>query len=287
MISGGGAADGTVRVEHRTVGGRRHRWLERDGDGLPVVLVHGIPTSAELWRHVMALLEGPRSLAWEMPGFGRSWDVPVGTDISVAAQAGHLLAWLDDLAIARAVLVGHDLGGGVVQIAAAHRPACCAGLVLTNAIAYDSWPIPEVKVLRAAGPAVARLPRALLRAQLAVLAARGHDDRARAREALDVHWPAYDHPGGAATLVRQMRSLRTRDTEAVAPALRTLGVPAAVVWGAADPFQKLDPYGRRLARDLDAPLDVIEGGRHFVPEDHPDRIAAAIRSVLARAARTS
>jgi len=82
-----------------------------------------------------------------------------------------------------------------------------------------------------------------------------------------------------------MRSLRTQDTEAVAPALAGLGVPAAVVWGAADRFQKLDPYGRRLASDLDAPLDEIDGGKHFTPEDHPDVIAAAISSVLANAAR--
>jgi len=70
-----------------------------------------------------------------------------------------------------------------------------------------------------------------------------------------------------------MRSLRTQDTEAVTPAPAGLQVPAAVVWGTADRFQKLNPYGRRLAPDLDAPLDEIDGGKHVTPEDHPDRIA--------------
>lgn len=50
-----------------------------------------------------------------------------------------------------------------------------------------------------------------------------------------------------------------------APAL-----PARVVWGAADQFQKLH-YGERLARDLDAPLRRIDGGKHFTPEDHPHK----------------
>ena len=53
-------------------------------------------------------------------------------DISVKAQAGYLLDWLGALGIGRAVLAGHDLGGGVVQIAAFWRSELCAGLVLTN-----------------------------------------------------------------------------------------------------------------------------------------------------------
>ncbi len=56
-----------------------------------------------------------------------------------------------------AVLVGHDLGGGVVQIAALRHPAACAGLVLVNAVCYDSWPIPSVKAMRSAGALVERV----------------------------------------------------------------------------------------------------------------------------------
>jgi pimeloyl-ACP methyl ester carboxylesterase len=39
----------------------------------------------------------------------------------VKAQAGHLHRWLDELGIERTVLVGHNLGGGVCQIAAVDR----------------------------------------------------------------------------------------------------------------------------------------------------------------------
>lgn len=272
-------------AEHRReIAGLEHRWLERPGEGpVPAVLVHGIPTSPELWRHVIPLVAGPRLLAWEMQGYGRSWDVPGHVDISLAAQADRLLAWLAELGIERAVLVGHDLGGGVVQIAAVRDPARCAGLVVTNGVAYDSWPIPEVKAARAAGALIGRLPTAVLKLQLAVLQRQGHDDTAQAREALEVHWPGYDHPRGAATLIRQMRSLDPRDTQAVAGGLPGLGVPAALVWGSGDRFQKLDPYGRRLAEDLGATLDVVEGAKHFTPEDHPDRVARAIEDVVARA----
>jgi pimeloyl-ACP methyl ester carboxylesterase len=62
-------------------------------------------------------------------------------------------------------------------------------------------------------------------------------------------------------------------------ALPELGVPARLVWGAADPFQRID-YGERFARDLKAPLRRIENGRHFTPEDHPDIVAEEIGLLL-------
>ena len=55
-----------------------------------------------------------------------------------------------------------------------------------------------------------------------------------------------------------------------------------IVWGAADRFQKIR-YGERLARDLRATLDRVDGARHFVPEDHPERVANAINAVAATA----
>lgn len=58
-------------------------WIEH-GSGQPVVLVHGVPASAELWRHVMPLVRG-HSLALEMAGYGSSIPEGAGLDLSVAA----------------------------------------------------------------------------------------------------------------------------------------------------------------------------------------------------------
>jgi pimeloyl-ACP methyl ester carboxylesterase len=43
-------------------------------------------------------------------------------------------------------------------------------------------------------------------------------------------------------------------------------------------------YGYRLAYDLGATLDRIEGGKHFVPEEHPERVAVAVNGLLEQAA---
>lgn len=112
-------------------------WIEQ-GDGTPVVLLHGIPTSPELWRKVIPRLSGVRGLAWEMVGYGRSIPEGIGRDISVARQADYLAAWMRQLGFGKAVIVGHDLGGGVAEILAVRHPELCEGLFLTNAICYDS-----------------------------------------------------------------------------------------------------------------------------------------------------
>lgn len=261
-----------------SVDGIPMRWIE-EGEGPVVVFVHGIPTGPALWRQVLPLVPGARMLAWEMVGYARSIPHGEGRDISVARQAEYLLGWLEALGVERAVMVGHDLGGGVAQVAAVRAPERCAGLVLVNSICYDSWPVPSVKATRAAGGVVARLPSQAFRPVFAAFIRLGHDTAARARQSSDLHWAPYAAHGAAAAFVRQIRSLRTADTLSIADQLPALSMPARVVWGAADRFQKIS-FGERLAGDLAAPLVRLDGARHFVPEDHPDAVAKAVRDVV-------
>ena len=254
------------------------RWADQGAGKMPVVLIHGIPASPQLWRNVVPLLQ-TRSLAWEMVGYGGSWQEAARNDISVAAQAEFLSGWLATVGIQRAVLVGHDLGGGVAQIAAVRQPELCAGLVLTNAICYDSWPIPSVKALRSIGGLVGRTPPRAFRLLFSAFLRQGHDDAQVAADSIAAHWPYYDHEAGARAFVRQVRSLDVNDTLEISGRLSELKVPGRVVWGAADRFQKI-AYGQRLAHDLRIELDVIEGGKHFTPEDHPERLAAAVNAVV-------
>lgn len=262
-----------------TAGGIKMRWLEAGDGPIVVVFVHGIPTNPLLWRHVVPLVRNARCCAWEMVGYGDSTPAGEGRDISVGRQADYLLSWMDAVGLHSALLAGHDLGGGVVQIAAVRRPSACYGLFLTNAIGYDSWPIPSVKMMRATGGVVRHLPNALFRVIYRSFIHRGHDDAERAGEAVECHWPFYARHGGAAAFVRQVRSLDVRDTLAVADSLSKLGVPARVAWGVDDQFQKAE-YGERLARDLGARLTQIDGGKHFTPEDHPDVIARELNALV-------
>lgn len=269
---------GPAHRKFAEVDGMRISWLEQ-GEGTPVILLHGIPTSPELWRYVIPLLSEVRVLAWEMVGYGMSMGKGRGRDISVARQAEYLAAWMRQIGIEKAILVGHDLGGGVAQIAAVRHPGLCSGLFLTNAISYDSWPIPSVSAMKGSAGLMRKLPNSLFKILLMSLFYRGHDDPSEARAAYDVHADNYLAAGGAAALVGQVEQLDVNDTMAIVDRLPELRIPARVVWGEADQFQKIE-YGRRLSDDLKAPFRTIAGGKHFTPEDHPQIIAEEIMELV-------
>ena len=255
------------------------RW-EESGEGPPVVFVHGIPTSRRLWRRVIPKVNGARCLAWEMVGYGASIPEGEGRDISVACQAGYLADWMQEVGLGGGtVIVGHDLGGGVAQILAVRHPELVRGLVLMNSICYDNWPILPVKAIRATGAASAHLPDSIFRLVYTGVLLGLHDDLEVVRESAVEHLRYYEAAGGAAALVRQASSLNVRDTLKISARIPELDVPSRLVWGAADRFLEIG-YGYRLAYDLGAHIERIEGGKHFVPEDHPEQVAAAVNRVL-------
>lgn len=267
-----------MRSHSIVVRGLRMRW-EEAGDGFPVVLVHGFPTSPAVWRRVVPLVHDARCLAWEMVGYGESIPHGRGREIGVRQQSRYLAAWLDEMGIDRAILVGHDLGGGVVQNLAVRDPRRCAGLLLVQSIAYDSWPVPPLRALQSLRLAVGLLPDDAFKPLFAALIRRGHDDPETARTSMSLHWRPYAEHEPARAFARQLASLRTEDTLRIVDEVSRLRVPARVVWALADEFQKAN-IGDRLAWDLDAPVDEVTGAKHFIPEDHPDRVARAIEELL-------
>lgn len=268
-----------VTCRTATIDGIEMRW-EEHRTGTPVVLVHGIPTSPALWRHVLPRLEGCRCLAWEMVGYGASIPQGAERDISIAAQAANLARWMAHLGLEPAILAGHDLGGGVVQIAAVRDRARCRGLFLTNVVSYDSWPIPSVAATAATGAVARHMPTPVIREFLRLFFKRGHVTAEQAEEAFTTHWPHYEAHDAAAAFVRQVQALDNGDTRAIEDDLPALDRPARIVWGVADQFQKIE-YGERLARDLAAPLRRIEDGKHFTPEDFPEIVAEEIMTLVA------
>ncbi len=270
----------TISLQRRSrdVDGEQLAWHEH-GDGVPVVFVHGIPTGPELWRHVIPRVDGARCLAFEMLGYADSIPSSGDHDISVAAQVARLLRWLDALAIDRAVLVGHDLGGGVVQIAAVTEPRRCAGLVLSNAVAYDSWPIPSVKVMRAAGsPSSGRRRGCSARcSQRSLDSATTTAGSARSR-AMSTGHPMSGMARRRPSSVRFGRSHRRHARHREPTSERAGSRARRVGSGRQVPEAALR---RTLACDLGARLTRLDGARHFVPEDHPDSLAAAINELVA------
>src|SRR5262245_8105949 len=117
----------------RAVGGLRLAHVD-EGDGPPVVFLHGEPTWSYLWRHVLVPVRdaGFRCVAPDMAGFGRS-DKP--TDLAWYTYDRHtelFAGLLDDLDLRDVTLVVHDWGGPIGLRVAVERPERITRLVITD-----------------------------------------------------------------------------------------------------------------------------------------------------------
>src|SRR4051812_26594452 len=82
------------------------------GTGVPVVFLHGFPTSSHLWNGVVPFMPvGHRLVVLDLLGYGRS-DRPLHHPVDIRAHAERVVLLLDELRVRRACLVGHGLGGG-------------------------------------------------------------------------------------------------------------------------------------------------------------------------------
>jgi pimeloyl-ACP methyl ester carboxylesterase len=251
-----------------------------EGEGPPLVLLHGIPTSSLLWREVIPeLAKSRRVIAPDMLNYGKS-DKPARADVSIAAQARILRGLLDALGLARVDLVAHDIGGGVAQILAVRHPERINRLILISAVCFDSRPIPEFDPLQEpgteAGMSVAAF-EAMLRDFLPQGVASEEGLSAEAMEIMLRPWAGED---GKAALFRNFRRLNPEYTMAIARELETLDLSVLVFWGDKDPFQK-PAYAQRLADTIPcARLDWIKDTGHWIMEEQPGEVAARIAGFL-------
>ena len=111
-----------------------------DGDGTPLLLLHGCPFSSFIWRQVVPRLSSRyRCLAPDLLGLGDT-ETPPGADWSLPAQAAMVVGFLDALGVDRAHVIGHDHGGAVAELLAAENPQRIDRLVISNAEAYATGP---------------------------------------------------------------------------------------------------------------------------------------------------
>lgn len=239
------------------LGGRRARLLEA-GAGPPVVLVHGVGLSADIWRTALRVLadDGWRALAPDLPGSGDS-DGPL-----LGMRPEELTEWLVELArlegAAGCAWVGHSLMAGSVLRVAAEEDA--AALVLVS----PALPPARFRRLRQLG----RLLRDAPRERPSVLAGVLRQ---------------YARASAVSALGTWIRDAST-DPEALAA---RVGRPVLILAGAEDPMSALGSLEALRSALPDGRLVTIEGAAHGVALEAPERIAEEVREFLAAARGTS
>jgi len=252
------------------------------GAGVPVVFIHGFPTSGHLWHDVVPLMPaGHRLVVLDLLGFGRS-DPPLARRVDARAHANRLTAVFDELRIERACVVGHGFGGGVAQAFAIDHPDRASHLCLVDSTAFDHWPAMRRALTRAALPVMQLMPPRALLGVLHTDLLRGHGSPDRAGHAIDLYLRPFDCAEGRDAIAAHIKGMSSPENETLASSLATIDAPTAVVCGERDRFMPLR-LARKLAQAIpNATLDVIPGARHFTPTEAPREVADVIRRLLQR-----
>jgi pimeloyl-ACP methyl ester carboxylesterase len=111
-------------------------YVEQQGQGEPVVLIHGFGSSSYEWREVAPALAGSyRVIALDLFGFGYTERPRDAASYTREGQAAMILGVLDQLGIQSAHLVGHSYGGALALYIAATAPERVKSLILADSAA--------------------------------------------------------------------------------------------------------------------------------------------------------
>lgn len=257
-----------------------------EGDGDPIVLMHGLPSSSFLYRKVISELSarGYRAISFDLPGLGFA-DRPVDFDYTFAGLGRFAGAAVDALGLDRFHLVVHDAGGPVGFEMVTDAPHRIRSLTLLNTVVkMDKIPFPMEIYARYAlvwgWPALP--PPRVFRAIFSAIAV--GDRRAVSSAEVDAYRDLVMRVDRGAAYLKIMRNLRrgARDYRTVVDS-RSTPYPVQVIWGARDPVLPFRRYGWRARVATGVPSIHAVPGKHFLQEDHAPELAELIAAFAAEA----
>lgn len=272
------------------VDGHRLHYID-EGQGEPLLLVHGTPSWSYEWRHVVAALAPQwRCIAPDYLGFGLS-DRPRDANYTPEAHAARLSRFVAALGLEGITLVLHDFGGPIGLPLCFEQPARVRRLVILNSW---MWSLSDDVIIapkaRLGGSGAGRLLYQYANFPLRTLMPYAYGERRKLtpaihRQYLDrfpdawsrgaVLWPLAQALLGASAFYDSLWQRRER--------LHSL--PALILWGMAD--RALAPHLlSRWGQALPA-ADVVElpGVGHWPQEEAPERVIVDLRRFLMSSAR--
>jgi haloalkane dehalogenase len=256
--------------------------------GMPILMQHGNPTWCYLWRRIALGLGGHRVIIPDLLGFGLSDRLERLRDHTLSRHIAALAELVDNLALDRLLLVGHDWGGPLVAALGHCFPDRVVGLALTN----TSILVPR----RPRGTAFHRFAHLPLLSDVAfrlfgfpqnlLHRVQGEPESISGTTARAYRWPLRRWRDRIGPLALARMVPHRPDHPSIGPLrsaeewTRGFTGPMTLVWGIRDPI-----LGRALARhERSFPHAQVERTRagHFLQEEVPRLLTAAIRRTAER-----
>ena len=263
---------------HLDVDGCRLHYID-EGQGPALLLLHGNPTWSFLYRHLVArLVHRFRCIALDYPGFGLSSSRP-GYGFTPAEHAAVVERFVAELGLDSFTPVVHDWGGPIGLAVASRHPERVRALVITNTFA---WPVDGDRHFelfsRLMGGAAGRLAIRRANAFVNVMVPAGTRRRLSPVEMAhyrapfptpDARMPTYVFP-------REILASRKFLAEVEAGLPRLAHLPTLLAWGGKDVAFRAAERRRFEAVFPHHHTVVFEQARHYLHEDVPEELAAAI-----------
>jgi haloalkane dehalogenase len=276
---------GQVIERHRAAGrefeaGAVRSFVREEGDGDPVVCLHGVPASCFLYRKVLPELasHGLRGVAFDLPGLGLAAR-PADFDYTWTGLGRFCAAAVDALGLERFHLVVHDIGGPVGLEVAAAMPERVRSLTILNSTLIDvdtfkrPWSM-EPFARRGIGELYLRtLTKPVFRLLMGLQGIQ--DRRAVPNEEIDAYVDLLRREDGGRAFLRIMRGFeRTAEKRRLyVGAVRDTPYPVQIVWGENDPALKLSVHAEQIRRAAGLERVHTVHAKHFLQEDQAPAVA--------------
>jgi pimeloyl-ACP methyl ester carboxylesterase len=260
-------------VKQISVHGINISYVEQ-GEGNPLVLVHGIPTSSYLWRDMIDELSARgRVIAPDLPGFGLS-DPPPNSDYSISNYAHIFESFLEAISVNEPTLICHDFGGPIVLSYALRNPDKYERLIILDTFLHRDdlppWPLSaRIAKIRPFGEIfMGLMGTSITRSGLE----QGVKNKSLISNQIvrEYYMPDGDQAKLTRTMLGTLRIDYSDDMGFIEDKLWTIEKPTLVLWADSDTYFP-PAVGERIHKAIKgSQLMSIPDCGHFIPEEQPD-----------------